>query len=655
MSRRTWFRVARPTIALAMLVLLLAFAPAASAHAGLESSDPADGAVVPDSPTQIVLTFTEPPDPDLSIVRLLDAGGAPVTTGDATVTAGKTLTVPIPEPLADGVYTVIYRVVSSADGHVTAGAFAFGVGDTAAPAAGSAAAPEAPGPTVVSVAGKALLYAGLALLLALAVVGLGLFGGGLRASRVATMAAALAALAGAILVVAAEVHAVGVPTRELLRSATGRPFLWLLVAVLAADACAVLAAARDRPWAGWLAGVAAAIAMFVRASGGHAAAVASPLLNELLQWIHFLAVGVWIGGLVVLWLWLRERREQAGSAEVNRFSGAAVVAVGVLVLTGVLRAADELGGFGWVLRAFDTSYGTTLLIKVALAVGLIGLGAINRYRSIPRLATDPRPLRRMVSAEIVTAIGLFALTATLTGLPPQGNAQPPLAPSPATVVAEGADFATTVRAHLTLEPGAPGHNHLHLEVRDYDTGSPAPADAVTLLFDSVSQPDLPASELDLTREGDAWTGSGTEVSVAGTWVVTARITTGSTATEVPLVITTAVAGATTDLAEAPGQPTIVTVTQPDGTAIQAYVDPGAAGPNQVHLTAFDAGGAELSLRSAAFVALPSSGSPVLLDAVRFDPGHFVANTDLETGDWMFDLTAQARDGTSLQATFDQTI
>ena len=64
--------------ALAALVCLAAPAQMASAHAGLESSEPAAGSSTATSPAAITLTFAEDPDPALSLVRLLDADGKTV-------------------------------------------------------------------------------------------------------------------------------------------------------------------------------------------------------------------------------------------------------------------------------------------------------------------------------------------------------------------------------------------------------------------------------------------------------------------------------------------------------------------------------------------------------------------------------------------------
>ena len=55
-------------IAVAALVMLPGVA---GAHALLKSSVPAAGADLKEAPHKILLTFTEPPDPTLSLVRLV--------------------------------------------------------------------------------------------------------------------------------------------------------------------------------------------------------------------------------------------------------------------------------------------------------------------------------------------------------------------------------------------------------------------------------------------------------------------------------------------------------------------------------------------------------------------------------------------------------
>jgi copper transport protein len=114
-----------------------------------------------------------------------------------------------------------------------------------------------------------------------------------------------------------------------------------------------------------------------------------------------IAGACWAGGLVLLILLIRERRDDPPVALARRYSTVALSAIAVVVATGLLRSVSELGGIGQLVHIWDSSYGRTLAIKVAVVLVVICLGAINRYRSVGRLATDPSPLRRIASTEVV--------------------------------------------------------------------------------------------------------------------------------------------------------------------------------------------------------------------------------------------------------------
>ena len=646
---------------LGLVAIALASASPAGAHASLESADPAPGSTLPTSPEGLTLTFTEPPDPDLTTIEVVDVAGGTVPSRPPTLEGSRTVHVALTETLPDGSYTVSWRVVSTVDGHLTSGRFVFGVGVAPAPGTAEPAADEIAGPSAGGVAAKSALYAGLFLLVAVAGIGLGAFGGRPRSIHLVAMVAAVLALTGAIGLLLTEQRAIGVPLGELLRSATGRPLLWLLIAVLLADSLAVLGAAKDawRP-ALWGSGAAAAAAMWVRAGGGHAAAADPPLPQELLQTAHMVAAGLWIGGLVLLWLLLREATaadDPVGGPpvrEVRRFSNVALVAVVVVVASGLARSFEELGGFGAAADLLDATYGRALAGKVLGALALIALGALNRRRSIPRLAADPRPLRRLVTAELVVALGVIVLTATLTGAAPDAGG-PEISAPPRPVTAEGTDFATTTAVTLTLAPGVPGPSTLEVGVTDPDTGDPLPVDDVTLRVRSVTRPDVPAESIVLAAQGGAWTATTSAFSLAGTWTATAVVITGADAAQVPLVVVTRHADATTSVEVGPGLPTVTTTTFAGGTSIQTYVDPATQGTNQVHATAFTSEGTEAALDDVTIVAIPDGGEPRRLEVTDFGPGHVVANMDLEAGDWTFDVVATTGDGSALQATFDETI
>src|SRR5213078_4189814 len=164
------------------------------------------------------------------------------------------------------------------------------------------------------------------------------------------------------------------------------------------------------------------------------------------------------------------------------------------------------------------------------------------------------------AAETIVALGVLVLTGVLTGLNPPASAATtaPAASAPVAGTATGADFGTTTRVSLTATPGSPGPNAFRALVTDYDTDAPLDADAVTLRFVSVTQPDLPASQVSLTRQPDGgWAGQGVAMSVAGTWRVTTLVRTGATTTEVPLTLITLSGGSTSTVALA-GAPATAT-------------------------------------------------------------------------------------------------
>ncbi len=280
----------------------------------------------------------------------------------------------------------------------------------------------------------------------------------------------------------AERAAVGVPLGTLLSSEAGGKFVLLAVAV-GVTGIAVLAAVL-RPGRATLAALAvtAAGAMLARATGGHAGSA----WMILAQWLHFMGVGAWIGGLAWLFLGLLRRLEPA---KVRRFSTLAGVALAVVVVSGLLRSWNELG-LAWWLHPFRDGYTTTLALKVAIVIPLIGLGALNRYRNVARYGSvGSRPMLRTVGGELALAAAVLLATGVLTGLPPKPNEEP-AGPGARPLVVTGADFATTTRVRLEISPGTVGPNTFVADVTDYDSGEPVDARRVSLTFDLPDQPDV---------------------------------------------------------------------------------------------------------------------------------------------------------------------
>ena len=539
---------------LAALLLLaavyaVALPAAAAAHSALESSDPAADSSVPVSPRQIVLTFSEAPDPKLSLVRVIDADGAtvPGVSKPQSVPRDKqSLAVTPSVPLADGVYTVNWRAVSSVDGHVESGAFAFGVGEKPAP--GSAVVVDlrhtSPWASALAVVGRWLLYAGLVVLVGGATTSLLVYGGRLPAGGVKVLRWSLvAAGAGWAGMVWSEMVLIGAPS--LLPLFVMRQGLLLLALAVALGLCAgavVLVDLWPARWSLWIVGAAGVVAVLAHVLAGHAASPSSiEALNVFVQWAHMTAIGFWVGGLFWLLLGFRGRDAAGRRTAVAIFTRIATIVLVVVLASGLARALVEVGS---VSALFDTDYGITLLVKVALVVGLVGLGALNHFFWVPAVEAGGAGADRRFGlnsrGELAVALCVLVATAVLSGLAPAKTAAIASGAGRAgQVTASGHDYATAVRATLTLTPGVAGRNDYVLWVDDYDTGDPLKTvTAVSMKCSLPERPSVAAVSVKLDKAPDgSWTGSGLDFSVAGRWKVEVAVQEEAKGTVVPLELT----------------------------------------------------------------------------------------------------------------------
>ncbi|MDP9184980.1 MAG: CopD family protein, partial [Actinomycetota bacterium] len=299
-----------------------------------------------------------------------------------------------------------------------------------------------------------------------------------------------------------------------------------------------------------------------------------------------------------------------------------------------------------------STYGRTLVLKGTAVLVVIALGARNRYRSLGRLADDERPLLRVASAELIAAVGILALTATLTSFPPPVSAVSGAPAASDTVTMTGSDFATTIQATITVIPAQPGANLYRATFTHFGMDEPATADSVRLQLTSVTRPDVPGATVALRPDGDGWIGQALDPSIAGTFSVTAQVRTGANVVEVPLTLTTRSTGRITT-ALAPDNETVAVASFDDGVRLEGTSS--MTTPTQVHITAYAADGNELPLAGVAIVAAPSAGAPTRLGVKRFTAGHFAASADLEPGVWTLDVVATTKDGRAYQDTWQTTL
>ena len=134
---RTTFRARIWVAVVAGSIAALFSAPAALAHARLDSSTPSNDEVLRRAPAQVVLHFSEPVETAFGSVRVYDGAARRVDDGRTTRPAAARGRGRLRSGLPRGTYTVAWRVVS-ADSHPVSGAFVFHVGKPGAGAAGVA-------------------------------------------------------------------------------------------------------------------------------------------------------------------------------------------------------------------------------------------------------------------------------------------------------------------------------------------------------------------------------------------------------------------------------------------------------------------------------------------------------------------------------------
>jgi copper transport protein len=639
-----------PTSALLLVVAALAIAASApatiSAHALLQSSDPAAGSTLGSAPSVITLTYGERPDPQLTSVKVLDSSGADHVAGPIAALGDPPNSIRVPVgPLPDGVYTVSWRTVSAVDGHVSAGSFAFGVGE-APPSSppdqmggGMSESGSAPG-----IVARWILYLGFVALIGAAFVAVAV------AKRPVPDLLAMAAVGwvftavGTVGVVAVQWAETGAPIEELPGTSIGVSAFARLIALAVTGAAlvglsAVRALGNRRGWL--LVGLASIGGLAVDVVTGHAAAGSDWVPQVAAQLLHGLGAAGWMGGLAALLVVLGTTPGEERLVTARRFSFWAGIGLVIVIVSGAIRALVEIG----TLEALvGTAFGVVVLLKSAGLLALAALGAFNRFVTLRTASNVLGRLRRVGGAEITLAIVVLGLSALLVNQTPPTSAVANPVPVAQPIVATGHDFGTSVRARLVATPGAAGSNAFDLALTDYDTGDPVDADAVSIRFQIASQQGVAPSTLDLTRSGPGrFTATGANLSIDGIWQLTATVTTGGSAVDVPLFAATTIPPQAVQALVSAGLPTIYTVQLGAGRTAQVYLDPGGPGPNDFHVTFFDAAGAELPTTSATIAAFPEGGGASILTPKMLEPGHFVAPIDAVAGQLTVDILSPVPD------------
>jgi putative copper export protein len=462
----------------------------------------------------VILWFSERIAPGFSALQVLDTQGRRVDNDDNTVDQEEATTLAVTlQPIPHGLYTVAWKNVSMVDGHRVRGAFVFAVGEPLRSAAVTTPGQplfQSPRDPVLRglVLGSALaLVGGLGFVLLVCQALLARRASPDAVRRVGTQVVArtvrhiwlamgvlLVASVGQLVdhtVVATEVpfpQALGHPLATVL-TGTDWGHLWLgrmgVLGLMAAVLRVSLAPRQPaaEAWGAWphsivwATGLGGGLLLTISLASHGAALREIRAAAVCADALHLLAAAFWGGGLFHLALSLSQGfwtappavRRAALAALVPRFSLLASLCVRTVLVTGGYNAWAQVT----VLPALRTPYGVTLLVKLALVLPLLALGALHLLWVRPRLAqqdTAGHWLRRGVTVEALLVVGILGAVGVLTGLEPARQ----VAARQGMVPGRSVTFQDTVEGlhiTLTITPGQVGPNRVRVALTDR-RGSP---------------------------------------------------------------------------------------------------------------------------------------------------------------------------------------
>ena len=530
----------------------LLFPPEAAAHANLASSDPPANSELETAPSRIIIWFTEPIEPALSEIRVLDANGRQVDEGDSVVDDLNPVAMSVGlNDVPGGTYTVAWKNVSTVDGHRVRGSFVFAVGQplSAVPVQVEdqplLQSPFSPLLRWLVLLGALAMTGGLVfeLLVARPVllargaspvlrqVGAALSARSTRLMWVA-VAVFLTASAGQLLALVTVDASLWEALRGLLwttLSSTGWGELWVWRVAGAVALGVTLAGVRFaselwQPAIRMLALALGGAVLWTLALTSHGAATVE-IRNMAIaaDFLHLGASAFWVGALFHFVLGMRlvqgnlseQERRECLAAMVPRFSVVASLSVATIVVTGVFSGWAQVTA----TEALTTPYGITLITKVALVLPLLFLGALNLLWVRPRLRSNPGSmlwLKRLLLGEAALAVLILAAVGMLTSLEPARQvASRELAESRQALYFSDVVSGDTIQ--LSVSPGRVGSNDLTVTLTDRLGRPIANADEVLVRLVFLES-DLGDDTLTATSLGDGrYVREDAQLSIGGVW------------------------------------------------------------------------------------------------------------------------------------------
>jgi len=488
-----------------LLILLLVFSsisiPLVSAHPFTEETIPSLASNAPTGTSEVIVFFSEPVDINFSEIKVIDSNGNQIDNKDTNYYEDELSLIVTTPPLEDGVYTVTTKVLSKIDGHLVPSAFLFAVGNVVIDpsllelenTSELVFLPEA-GARFPGIVGQTIV-------LGVVIASLIIWGTQNKQSireelekienihhgkfmSITGIGLGLVFISDILMIV---VQTIRLETSPLDAIQTDFGNIWairmaitiiLLGIWFGLDRKKILSKRNQIPL------LIASLALIATSSliGHGAASGETPAL--ILDYIHNLVAAVWIGGifyfvftLLPTFSQLKEsNREKMSLVLIPRFSIAFIIAIGIVIITGPTLMWFLESDVGLIT---ESVYGQLIIIKIAIATIMVGLGGFFQFRlqrnaeknfSSGKISVHKK-LKRTLKIDAVLGIILLGVVALLTnGTLPAGEIQQ----VDAQEIVYGfktIEFTENVKFDIDITPFSSGANTILIKTSDFE-GNP---------------------------------------------------------------------------------------------------------------------------------------------------------------------------------------
>ncbi|MHA7648178.1 copper resistance CopC/CopD family protein [Nitrosopumilus sp. S4] len=483
------------------LLILLIFSsisiPFAAAHPFTLETIPSLESNAPAGTTKVIVFFSEPVEIEFSTLKVIDSDGNQIDNKDTKYYQGEESLIVTTPPLQDGVYTVTSKVLSKVDGHLVPNAFLFAVGDVVIssdllgkespteliflPEAG-ARYPGLVGQTIVlgAVIASLLIWGTQNKQLIreeinkiesfhhgkfMSITGIGL----------------ILVFISDILMIAVQTIRIESSPLDAIQTTFGNTWLirMILTIILLGiwfilDRKKILSKRNQIPMlVGTLALISTSSLIGHGAASGENAAL-------VLDYLHNLVAGIWIGGIMYFvfillptFSQLKEKnREKMSLVLIPRFSIAFIIAVGVVIITGPTLLWFLESDVGVIT---ESVYGQLIILKIVIASVMVGLGGFFQFK-VQKTAEKNynsgkisvhKKIKRSLKVDAALGIILLGVIALLSnGTLPAGEIQKVDAQE--SFGFKTTEYSENAKFEIEILPFASGQNSIVVKVSDFE-------------------------------------------------------------------------------------------------------------------------------------------------------------------------------------------